>query len=498
MMTKDGGSRPRGRDRDGNPQVPRLVVVSNRVAPIEEGKQQAGGLAVAVLAALKRTGGVWFGWSGQVVEGESGEMHVSRSGSITRATLDLTRVDYEEYYNGFANSTLWPLFHYRLGLLNFSRRTWEGYRRVNALFAERLAPLVKERDMVWVHDYHLIPVGERLRERGLTNRMGFFLHTPWPAPEVLIAVPTHEDLVRALCAYDVVGFHTEADVLCFANYIRYEIGGKVEELGAGRGIRVEAFGRSVTARAFPISIDTGSMETLARQAAGTVQVRRLRESLVGRDLIIGVDRLDYSKGLPQRFEAFQSLLDMHPDLLGKVSFMQIAPPSRADVPEYAAIRRELETASGSINGRFADFDWVPIRYLNTSFSRKALAGFFRVARIGLVTPLRDGMNLVAKEYVASQDPEDPGVLVLSRFAGAAAEMGEALIVNPFDSEGVADAMQRALSMPLEERRARHTCLMQTLRQNDITKWREDFVEALASVPAQVPAFEVHSLHKLTQ
>jgi trehalose 6-phosphate synthase len=458
----------------------RLVVVSNRVAPVEEGKQQAGGLAVAVLAALKKTGGVWFGWSGEVVDGEAGDLRISRSGPITRATLDLTRRDHDEYYNGFANSTLWPLFHYRLGLLTFSRRTWEAYERVNALFAERVAPFVQPEDMVWVHDYHLIQVGERLRGRGLRNRMGFFLHTPWPAPEVLIAVPTHERLVRALCAYDVVGFHTEADVHCFANYIRDEAGGRVEDLGPGGGVRVHAYGRTAVARAFPISIDAEGMVAVAEQAARTVQTRRLRESLVGRDLIIGVDRLDYSKGLPQRFEAFQALLDMHPDLQGKVSFMQIAPPSRTDVPEYAAIRRELEAASGFINGRFAQFDWVPIRYLNTSFSRKALAGFYRVARIGLVTPLRDGMNLVAKEYVASQDPEDPGVLVLSRFAGAAAEMGEALIVNPFDAEGVADAMKRALVMPVEERRARHTCLMQTLRRNDITRWREDFVAALAA------------------
>ena len=460
----------------------RLVVVSNRVAPIEEGKQQAGGLAVAVMAALKKTGGVWFGWSGEIVAGDSGEIGVTRAGPITRATIDLNRRDYEEYYNGFANSVLWPLFHYRIGLLSFNRRTWEGYLRVNSLFAERLAPLLKPEDMVWVHDYHLIPVGERLRERGFENRMGFFLHTPWPAPEVLIAVPTHDELVRALCAYDVVGFHTQSDLRSFANYIREETGGGVEDLGAD-GVRVRAFGRTVVARVFPISIDTRAIETVAQQAGRTVATRRLRESLVGRDLIIGVDRLDYSKGLPKRFEAFQTLLDKYPEFRGKVSFMQIAPPSRTDVPEYAAIRRELEAASGNINGHFADFDWVPIRYLNKSFSQKALAGFFRVARIGLVTPLRDGMNLVAKEYVASQDPADPGVLVLSRFAGAAAEMREALIVNPFDAEGVADAIRAGLAMPIEERRERHAALMGHLKHWDIARWREEFVDALAAVPA---------------
>ncbi|WP_207485975.1 alpha,alpha-trehalose-phosphate synthase (UDP-forming) [Arenibaculum pallidiluteum] len=459
----------------------RLVVVSNRVAPIEEGKQQAGGLAVAVMAALKKTGGVWFGWSGETVDADSGELTIARAGAITRATIDLSRRDYDEYYNGFANSVLWPLFHYRIGLLSFSRRTWEGYLRVNALFAEKLAPLLRGSDMVWVHDYHLIPVGERLRERGLENPMGFFLHTPWPAPEVLIAVPTHAALVKAMCAYDVVGFHTESDLHSFANYIRDETGGTVEHLGE-EGMRIRAYGRTVLARAFPISIDTGAMTAVAQQAGRTVAARRLRESLVGRDLIIGVDRLDYSKGLPQRFEAFQCLLDNYPELRGKVSFMQIAPPSRSDVPEYAAIRRELEAAAGHINGRFADFDWVPLRYLNKSFSQKALAGFFRTARIGLVTPLRDGMNLVAKEYVACQDPDDPGVLVLSRFAGAAAEMREALIVNPFDAEGVADAIQRGLTMRLEERRERHAALMAHLRRWDIVRWREEFVAALASVP----------------
>jgi len=456
--------------------VGRLVVVSNRVA--DERKGQPGGLAVAVLEALRAKGGIWFGWNGEVTEAtETRPPDIRQSGNITYATTGLSQRDMEEYYNGFANSTLWPLFHYRLDLASFSGRTYAGYQRVNSQFAARLAPLLQTDDMVWVHDYHLIPFAEQLHAMGLPQRTGFFLHTPFPAPEILVALPSHEAIVRNLCAYDLVGFQTEVDLRCFANYIRYEAGGTVEELPEG-GFRIGAFGRSCIAQAFPISIETETMVELAGQAADLAQTQRLRDSLGGRALIIGVDRLDYSKGLPQRFEAFQALLDAYPGNRGQVSFMQIAPPSRSDVAEYQAIRKELETLAGHINGRFAEFDWVPIRYLNKSFTRKALAGFYRTARIGLVTPLRDGMNLVAKEYVACQDPADPGVLVLSRFAGAAKELDAALIVNPYDIRAVAENLQRALTMPLEERRERFEAMMKVIGANDIRHWKEVFVETL--------------------
>lgn len=461
----------------------RLVVVSNRVAPIDEGKQAAGGLAVAVLAALKKSGGIWFGWSGTVSDAEEPQAEPTRHdvGKLTYATVDLSRRDWEEYYNGFANQTLWPLFHYRLGLFSISRRTQEAYQRVNAYFADRLAPLLRPDDMIWVHDYHLIPFGEKLRRMGSGQRMGFFLHTPFPAPEVFTVLPNHRELVRELCAYDLIGFHTAVDLRCFVHYIRYEARGEAEEVDGGSFL-VRAFGRVVLARAFPISIDTPALESIARTAARARHTERLRESLVGRRLIIGVDRLDYSKGLPHRFEAFERLLVEYPEHRNRVSFLQIAPPSREDVPEYIAIRRELSELSGRVNGRFAEFDWVPIRYLNKGFGQRILAGFFRTANVGLVTPLRDGMNLVAKEYVACQDPENPGVLVLSEFAGAARELEEALIVNPFDTEGVAETLQRGLIMPLEERRERHAAMMQTLRRNDITCWRENYVRALSNAP----------------
>lgn len=465
----------------------RLVVVSNRVALVEEGKQQqAGGLAVAIQEALKSRGGIWFGWNGQTVESGDGPPKITQAGRLTYATLALNERDHAEYYNGYANSTLWPLFHYRLDLASFSGRTYAGYQRVNSLFAGKLAPLLRPDDIIWVHDYHLIPFADQLRTMGLGQRMGFYLHTPFPAPEILVALPAHEALVRNLCAYDLIGFQTESDLRCFANYIRYEARGEVTELGTnstgGTGaVRVRAFGRTVMARAFPISIETELLAGLAAQGANSAQTQRLRDSLVGRALIIGVDRLDYSKGLPQRFEVFHRLLEAYPANRGQVSFMQIAPPSRSDVAEYQAIRRELEGMAGHINGAFAEFDWVPIRYLNKSFNRKALAGFYRHARIGLVTPLRDGMNLVAKEYVACQNPDDPGVLVLSRFAGAARELDAALIVNPYDIGATAENLQRGLTMPLAERRERYEAMMRVLRENDITRWREAYVETLAAL-----------------
>jgi trehalose 6-phosphate synthase len=462
----------------------RLVVVSNRVAPIDAAKQQAGGLAVAMAQALQQSGGLWFGWSGDVSEAAPPAPRVTQQGRLTYVTLDLTQQDLDDYYNGYANSTLWPLFHYRLGLTSFSRRTYDGYRRVNALFADGLMPHLRADDRIWVHDYHLIPLGEELRRRGARQRMGFFLHTPFPAPELLVALPRHREIVRSMCTYDIIGFQTDHDVRAFANYTQQEGGGHVESLG-DQGCRITAFGSSVQVRSFPISVDTANLASLAEANAHTATTERLVDSLVGRRLIIGVDRLDYSKGIPQRFEAFQQLLEMFPQYRGHVSFLQIAPPTRTDVHEYQQIRRELESLAGYVNGRFAEFDWVPIRYLNTGFGRKTLAGFYRAANVGFVTPLRDGMNLVAKEYVACQDPADPGVLVLSRFAGAARELGAALIVNPFDIEGTAEALHMALDMPLEERRERHARLMEVLTRNDIGAWRRAFVDALTGPP--VPA-----------
>jgi trehalose 6-phosphate synthase len=452
----------------------RLVVVSNRVALPHE--HRAGGLAVAMRAAMRESEGLWFGWSGKRVREDSGRLHTEIDGRTTYTTMDLSFEDFDHYYNGFANRTLWPLLHFRLDMVDYRRDTYDGYRRVNDLFAEKLAPLLKEDDVVWVHDYHMIPLGQRLREIGVGNRIGFFLHVPMPSSDLLAAMPNHDAVFGALAAYDLVGFQTERDLDRYRSYVRLYGGGR-----AFSGGRMRApHGREFRAGAFPISIDAN---LIARQAAAAVtraSVQRLRESLGSRVLAIGVDRLDYSKGIPDRFRAFERFLDRYPELHGQMTYLQLAPVSRSEVPEYQALRRELEGLAGHINGRHAAPEWTPVRYVNRDFAHGVLTGFYRQANLALVTPLRDGMNLVAKEYIASQDPDNPGVLVLSRFAGAAAELQEALIVNPYDLDGVADAIAYAHGMPLSERKERWRALHKRLLKNDITAWRRKFLQALTA------------------
>ncbi|MGH8446198.1 MAG: alpha,alpha-trehalose-phosphate synthase (UDP-forming) [Solimonas sp.] len=454
----------------------RLVIVSNRVGPLR-GTARAGGLAVALADALQRRRGMWFGWSGEVGETSDSRVQTQTVGGVTRAVLDLTQTEHDDYYNGFANRCLWPLFHYRLDLAAFDRRFYDGYQRVNRNFAQALSPLLRDDDLVWVHDYHLLPFGETLREMGSRQRLGFFLHIPFPVRELLTALPRHDRLVRALMAYDLVGFQTEGDLQSFRDYVLREANGIID------GDRLHAYGRTVTARAFPIGIDTAQFAGMAGSEEARRDAERLKAAIFGRVQIIGVDRLDYTKGMPERFLAYERLLEDYPDTHGQVSFLQIAPTSRGDVPEYINIRRELESLAGHINGRFAQFDWTPLRYINRAVTRRQLAGLYRMSRIGLVTPLRDGMNLVAKEYVAAQDPEDPGVLVLSRFAGSARQMGAALIVNPYDTVGVAEALQTARHMPLEERRERYAELRRGLDDYDVAHWCDDFLGVLERLDA---------------
>lgn len=453
----------------------RLVVVSNRVGPIERGKAAQGGLAMAVGAALERVGGIWFGFSGEVTDDPSSEPATVTDGNITVATLSLSQQDYDDYYVGYSNRVLWPLFHYRPSLVDFSRRLLAGYLRVNQKFARALHPMLQPRDLLWVHDYHLIPFAQEMRRLGWQDAIGFFLHTPFPPAELLRLLPNHRDLVAALCAYDLIGFQSRSDLHGFRDYVVRCAGG--EDLGGGM---LRAFGRRVHVAVFPVGIDVDTIAAQAEAAAKSRQTRRLRDSLGDRSLMIGVDRLDYSKGLPARFHAYSHLLEHHPETRGRIVYMQIAPRSRDDVPEFRQIRRQLDQVLGRILGSYAEFDWTPLRYLNKSFAHRILTGFYRAARIGLVTPYRDGMNLVAKEYLASQDANDPGMLVLSCFAGAADELGEALIVNPYDVEGMAEAIRQGLDMPVGERKERWTAMMDTLRRNDIGAWRARYVEALAA------------------
>jgi trehalose 6-phosphate synthase len=449
-------------------------VVSNRVPAPDDQSASAGGLAVALKAALGKTGGMWFGWSGESSgDRETDRLTTREIGNVTYALVDLTRRDLEEYYSGFANRALWPLFHYRLDLTDFSRRDMAGYFRVNRFFARMLAPLVKPDDVIWVHDYHLIPLAAELRHMGLRNRMGFFLHIPWPPPDVLFALPPHETIVRGLSSYDLVGFQTEFDAENFAAcLVREGLGNRV-------GSQVfDAYGRLFAMGAFPIGIEAKEFAQMASDYRRNLLVERMLRSIEGHELIIGVDRLDYSKGLGERLEAYARFIETNPAWHGKVVFLQITPKSRSDVPEYADMQREVAELAGRFNGQFGDLDWTPIRYINRTIKRQALSGIYRIAKVGLVTPLRDGMNLVAKEYVASQDPEDPGALILSRFAGAARELEGALLVNPYDIEDIAQAIATALEMPLGERKERWGAMNTKVVQNDVTHWCERFLSAL--------------------
>jgi trehalose 6-phosphate synthase len=369
---------------------------------------------------------------------------------------------------------LWPVCHYLLDFVQYDAADFDGYRRVNSVFAHRLMTILKPDDIIWVHDYHLIPLASQLREAGVENPIGFFLHVPFPSYEAFRAVPGHEYLLRALCAYDVIGFHTASDLAAFETCIREPIVGA--EFLDDNVIKVP--GGQLIADVFPIGIDVDEIMSLAARAQNMKRVRRMVKSLDGRDLIIGVDRLDYSKGLRQRLLSFERLLERYPNTKTYVTMMQIAPPTRTGVRAYDEIRGELEQTSGRINGRFSESDWVPIRYLNKGVARKPLMGFFRHAKVGLVTPVRDGMNLVAKEYMASQDPDDPGMLVLSSLAGAARELTSAVIVNPYDRDNVADGIAAALTMSLDERKRRYEEMIEVLRRNDITAWRRRFVDAL--------------------
>jgi len=451
----------------------RLIVVSNRVALPDQ--TATGGLASAMRAALQERGGVWFGWSGKIARQTGGEVHKQTDGHVEYATIDLSRTDHDDFYDGFANRTLWPLLHYRPDLVDYDRKHLAGYLRVNNLFAEQLISLIGPNDLVWINDYHLIPLAAMLRERGIRNRIGFFLHTPLPAASLLIALPRHHELLETLASYDLVGLHTPRDQRALEEYFIYEVGATMRRDGR---IRTPE-GRTFRAEVFPIGIDTAGVAEWASHADEHEEIHDLKQSLEGRALIIGVDRLDYSKGLPERFHAYARLLERSPQLHRKVSFLQIAPTSRGGVPEYRQIRRELERMAGHINGEYAAPDWVPIRYVNNSYPHSLLSGYYRTARVGLVTPLRDGMNLVAKEYVASQNPEDPGVLVLSRFAGAAQELRDALLVNPADTEEVAEALGIALEMPLHERKVRWRRMMDVLEKQDVTAWRNAFLRDLA-------------------
>jgi trehalose 6-phosphate synthase len=462
--------------------VGRLVVVSNRVAVPRRGEPPlAGGLAVALKDAFATRGGLWFGWSGTSSANPPDVVKHARRGGVDYAVIDLSNEAYQGFYAGYANSALWPMFHFRLGLLSYDRAQAECYRAANRRYAEKLMPLLRPDDTIWVHDYQLIPLGAELRALGSRHRIGYFHHIPFPPWAVFSALPGGEQLIRDLLSYDLVGVQTHRDHAGLVDCMAQGTGMKVRPGG-----EVRFRGRRTQLRAFPIAIATEEFAELARKAAASPETQRFKASLGGRALIIGAERLDYTKGLPERLRGYAALLDNWPEHQNRVTYLQVAARSREDVETYKDLKREIEHLAGLINGDHAGVDWTPVRYVGRAVPRDTLAGYYRLAQVGLVTPLRDGMNLVAKEYVAAQDPENPGVLVLSRFAGAAESMPEALLVNPLDAEGMAEAIHTALIMPLEERRERHAAIYHRLQENTVTGWSAAFLRTLeGNDPAEV-------------
>lgn len=454
----------------------RLVVVSNRIAVPDGTKASAGGLTVGIVDALKTTGGLWFGWNGEINEiGEDDEdMDLFEQDNVTYASFGLNQNDYDLYYLQFSNAVLWPAFHYRLDLVNFQREAWEGYCNVNTLLANRLLPLLKPDDVLWIHDYHLLPFAAALRKLGVKNRIGFFLHIPFPTPEIFNALPPHNELLEMMCDYDLLGFQTESDRTAFLECLSL-----MTQLQT-KGKQHRAFGNNFATEVYPIGIEPDSIKEMA-EGPLPPKMAAMKKDLGDAKNIIACERLDYSKGLPERFLAYEALLENYPEHHGKIRYSQIAPTSRGDVQAYQDIRHQLETEAGRINGKYGTLGWTPLYYLNQHFDRRLLMKIFRLTDIGLVTPLRDGMNLVAKEYVAAQDPNDPGVLVLSRFAGAANELTSALIVNPYDRDEVAAALNQAATMPLNERISRYNDMMAVLRRNDISHWRKTYLKDLEAV-----------------
>jgi trehalose 6-phosphate synthase len=454
-----------------------VVVVSNRVARAKPDEPLAGGLAAALLPMVHDSGAIWVGSSGEPSDAaqRSDFAKIEPLGAGALATVDIPAQHYRGYYERFSNSALWPALHSRPDLIQVSAEDYTSYCEVNAFMARALLRFNAAEAMFWIQDYHFLTLGAELRHLGVERPLGFFLHTPWADRRTMAAVPHGAELAEAMLAYDLIGFQTVEDRLNFEDYLRSSL-----ELNVVDGTVASHWGLTQLAT-FPIGIDVEEFSSRAIKAIARPEMARLRDSLQGAKLVFGVDRLDYSKGLANRLRAFDRMLDIEPRLKRAVSLLQVAVPSRGNIKAYRELKSELAGLVGDINGRHGEVDWTPVRYLNKAFSQLTLAGFYRLAAVGLVTPLHDGMNLVAKEYVAAQNPFDPGVLVLSSFAGAAKELDAALQINPHDIDGMARQIAVALRMSVEERRERWQSMMRKLKAASVQGWFADFLHTLGHV-----------------
>jgi trehalose 6-phosphate synthase len=452
------------------------VVVSNRVARASPDEPLAGGLAAALLPMVRDSGAIWVGSSGEPSDTSDTRdfAKIEALGSGALATVDMPAKHYRGYYEGFANSALWPALHSRPDLIQVTAEDYTSYCEINAFMARALLRFNSPEAVFWIQDYHFLTLGAELRHLSIERPLGFFLHTPWADRRTMSAVPHSADLADAMLAYDLIGFQTVEDRQNFEDFLRDAF-----EINVVDGMVASHWGLTQLAT-FPIGIDVEEFSSRATKAITRPEVARLRESLQGK-LVLGVDRLDYSKGLANRLRAFDRMLENEPDLKRQVSLLQVAVPSRGNIKAYRELKAELAGLVGEVNGRHGEVDWTPVRYLNKGFSQLTLAGFYRIANVGLVTPLHDGMNLVAKEYVATQNPFDPGVLVLSSFAGAAKELDAALQVNPHDIDGMARQIATALRMRVEERRERWQSMVLKLKAASVQSWFADFLHTLSDV-----------------
>lgn len=471
----------------------RLFVVANRLPVVLEKKNGswslkpgAGGLASALAPVLAHHGGVWIGWPGLPLERGGAWEPVLAEGFQERGydlvPMLLSKEEVKGFYEGFANTILWPLFHDLLGQCNFDPSFWYTYLEVNEKFAECVLQKSGEDDFIWVHDYQLVYVGEFIRRRRERSRVGFFLHTPFPPLDILLRLPWRGQILKALLAYDLVGFQTPRDtrnfLTCLTNLVPEA---EIDDSGPVAEVRLGS--RTVKVGSFPISIDFRWYDEYARSEEVIQRVAELRELMGPARLILGVDRLDYTKGLPERLEAFRNTLQRHRELRKQVILFQVVVPSRESVPENQALKAHIEQLVGEINGEFSSMGWVPVHYHYRSLTRRDLASLYRMARICFITSIKDGMNLVAKEFCACQ-VDACGSLVLSEFAGAAAQLQEgALLVNPHDIEGMADALKAAFDMIEDERRRRMEGMREIVREQDIFWWVDYYLQAaLGRVP----------------
>ncbi len=467
----------------------RLLVVSNRLPAVVESRGEewhitpgSGGLVTALAPVMRQQQGLWIGWPGCGDEAPLGQLLTgfAQDHGYSLAAVPLSADEVEKYYRGFSNEALWPLFHDLLGFCRFSYDNWQVYLDVNRRFAQVVTEHAKADDLIWVHDYQLIGVGDQLRALQMPQPLGYFLHIPFPAPDLFRRLPWKDQLIRSLLAYDLLGFQTLRDRRNFVN-TAISLLTEVEVVSRKRQYDLLRFeGRTVRVGHFPISIDFDEFDSGARSKEVEDAAWYLHENLHGRQLMLGVDRLDYTKGIPERFLAFERALEKYPELITKISLMQLVVPSRTLVPDYQNLKETLDQLAGRINARFGESMWNPIYYVFRSLDRTQLLARYRTSEIALITPLRDGMNLVAKEYCASS-VENNGVLILSEFAGAADQLGKgALLVNPYDIESTADAIYQAYVMAPDERRRRMKLLRNEIRRNDVHRWLDSFTQALYS------------------